>query len=157
MTRQRTTTIVTIVAMAGLLAFALARRSVGRGEPAAQSGPESAVYAMLEAARAGDVAAYLAQYSGPMAATLRAVVAEKSEPGFRDYLRATNAEVKGIAVSGIRQISDSEAELQLEYVFQDRNEVQSIRLERQSGRWKIVRVDSAERIKTLVPYGTPVP
>lgn len=157
MTRKRTTTVVTIAAMAGLFAFAIARRNMRRGEPAEGSGPESAVYAMLEAARAGDVSAYLAQYSGPMASTLRAVVAEKSEPGFRDYLRATNAEVKGVAVSGVRRISDSEAELQLEYVFQDRNEVQSVKLERGSGRWKIVRVDSAERVKTLVPYGTPVP
>jgi hypothetical protein len=142
--------------MAGLLAFAIVRRNSRHGEPAGETGPEGAVYAMLEAARAGDVSAYLAQYSGQMAATLKAVVAEKSAPGFRDYLRSTNAEVKGVAVSGVRQISDSEAELQLEYIFQDRNELQSVKLERQAGRWKIVRVDSAERVKTLVPYGTPV-
>ena len=157
MTSKRTTTIITVLAMAALLAFAIARRNVRRGESTLAAGPEGAVYAMLEASRAGDVSAYLAQYSGPMAATLRAVVAEKSEAGFRDYLRATNAEVKGIAISGVRQVSDSEAELQLEYIFQDRNEVQSVKLERQAGRWKIVRVDSAERVKTLVPYGTPVP
>jgi len=29
-------------------------------------------------------------------------------------------------------------------------------LEKQSGIWKIVQVDSTERVKTLVPYGTPV-
>jgi hypothetical protein len=29
-------------------------------------------------------------------------------------------------------------------------------LERTPAGWKIARVDSAERIKTLVPYGTPV-
>jgi hypothetical protein len=154
---KRTTTIVTMIAMAGLLAFAIARRNVRPKENSPEAGPEGAIYAMLEAARAGDVAGYLAQYSGQMASTLKAVVAEKTEPGFRDYLRTTNAEVKGIAVSGVRQVSDSEAELQLEYIFQDRNEVQSVKLERQSGRWKIARVDSAERVKTLVPYGTPVP
>jgi hypothetical protein len=155
MTGKRTATIVTVLAMAGLLVFAITRRNVRRAGPA-ETGPEGAIYAMLEAARAGDVSAYLAQYSGQMASTLRAVVAEKSEPGFRDYLRSTNAEVKGVAVSGVRQVSDTEAELQLEYIFQDRNEVQSIKLERQSGRWKIARVDGAERVKTLVPYGTPV-
>jgi hypothetical protein len=157
MTSKRTTTIVTALVMASLLAFAISRHSVRRAEPASETGPEGAIYTMLEAARAGDVSAYLSQYSGPMASTLRAVVAEKSEAGFRDYLRSTNAEVKGIAVSGVHQVSNSEAELQLEYVFQDRNEVQSVKLERERDRWKIVRVDSAERVKTLVPYGTPVP
>ena len=29
-------------------------------------------------------------------------------------------------------------------------------LEKINGVWKITRVDSAERVKTLVPYGTPV-
>jgi len=29
-------------------------------------------------------------------------------------------------------------------------------LEKTTGGWKIARVDSAERVKTLVPYGTPV-
>ncbi|HKE26624.1 MAG TPA: hypothetical protein VKB88_29925 [Bryobacteraceae bacterium] len=157
MTSQRTTTIVTLTAMVGLLVFAMSRRNSRGGEPTAETGPEGAVYAMLEAARTGDVSAYLAQYSGQMASTLKAVIAEKSESGFRDYLRSTNAEVKGIAVSGLHQVSDSEAELQLEYIFQDRNEVQTVKLDRLSGRWKIVRVDSAERVKTLVPYGTPVP
>jgi hypothetical protein len=157
MTSKRTTTILTALVMASLLAFTISRRSVHRTEPLSETGPEGAIYAMLEAARAGDVSVYLSQYSGPMASTLRAVVAEKSEPGFRDYLRSTNAEVKGIAVSQVHQISDTEAELQLEYVFQDRNEVQSVKLERERGRWKIVRIDGAERVKTLVPYGTPVP
>jgi hypothetical protein len=156
MTSNRTTIIITAVAMAGLLVFAIARRNVRRAEPV-ETGPESAIYAMLEAARTGDVSRYLAQYSGPMASTLRAVIAEKSEPGFRDYLRSTNAELKGIAISGVRQVSNSEAELRLEYIFQDRNEVQSVTLERQSERWKINRIDSAERVKALVPYGAPVP
>ena len=29
-------------------------------------------------------------------------------------------------------------------------------LEKAPGGWKIARVDSTERVKTLVPYGTPV-
>jgi hypothetical protein len=41
-------------------------------------------------------------------------------------------------------------------VYEDRNEVQQIQVKRVAGAWRIDRVDGAERIKTLVPYGAPV-
>jgi hypothetical protein len=41
-------------------------------------------------------------------------------------------------------------------VYRDRNEVQFVYLSRSSSGWKISRVDGAERIKTLVPFGTAV-
>ena len=53
-------------------------------------------------------------------------------------------------------VSDREVKARVEYVFQDRNEVQYVYLAKMSGAWKISRVDSSERVKTLVPYGTPV-
>jgi hypothetical protein len=34
--------------------------------------------------------------------------------------------------------------------------MQKMYLEKHGDRWKIARVDGAERVKTLVPYGTPV-
>jgi hypothetical protein len=46
--------------------------------------------------------------------------------------------------------------LRVEYVFADRNEVQWMYLENANGSWKIARVDATERVKTLIPYGTPV-
>ncbi len=46
--------------------------------------------------------------------------------------------------------------MRVEYVYQDRNEAQSMYLEKLSGAWKIARVEAAERVKTLIPYGTPV-
>jgi hypothetical protein len=46
--------------------------------------------------------------------------------------------------------------VRVEYVYQDRNEAQTMYLEKASSGWKITRVDGAERVKTLVPYGTPV-
>ena len=49
-----------------------------------------------------------------------------------------------------------QARIRVEYVYEDRNEVQQVELERQDGRWRISSVDSAQRVKTLVPYGTPV-
>jgi hypothetical protein len=44
----------------------------------------------------------------------------------------------------------------VEYVYQDRNEAQIMHLEKAGNDWKIARVDGAERVKTPVPYGTPV-
>ncbi len=49
-----------------------------------------------------------------------------------------------------------EVKVKVEYVFQDRNEVQWMYLEKSGNSWRIARVDTAERIQTLVPYGTPV-
>ena len=71
-------------------------------------------------------------------------------------MQSSNAEIKGVAVEEPKQMSDSEVQVRVEYVYQDRNEVQIMYLEKQTGEWKIARVDSAERVKTLVPYGTPV-
>ena len=52
-------------------------------------------------------------------------------------------------------VSDSEAKVRVEYVYLDRNESPTLLL-RKAGGWKIASVDSAQRVKTLVPYGTPV-
>ena len=46
--------------------------------------------------------------------------------------------------------------MRVEYVYQDRNEAQMMFLEKAQGGWRIARVDGTERVKTLVPYGTPV-
>ena len=63
---------------------------------------------------------------------------------------------KGIAISEPQPVTDREVKVRVEYVYQDRNEAQTMYLEKDAGSWKISRVDGAERVKTLVPYGTPV-
>ena len=52
--------------------------------------------------------------------------------------------------------SPTEGRLAVEYIHQDRNEVQQVHVRKVSNQWKIFRVESAERTKTPVPYGTPV-
>ena len=54
------------------------------------------------------------------------------------------------------RLSEGEVKARVEYVFAGRNEVQIVYLEKAGERWKIARVDDAQRIETLVPYGTPV-
>jgi hypothetical protein len=118
--------------------------------------PQDSIYGMLDAARAGDVKAYLSRYTGQMEASLKQSVSERPEAAFRDYLRSSNAEIKGVAVGEPKALSDREVEVRVEYVYQDRNEVQLLYLEKLRGSWKIARIADAQRVKTLVPYGTPV-
>jgi hypothetical protein len=121
-----------------------------------ESGPESAIWRMVDASRAADPEKYLACYSGEMERQLRQNYREMGAERFQEYLAGTHRQIKGIAVSPPQMSSAGEGRIAVEYVYQDRNEVQQVVVRREGGQWKIVQVESAERIKTLVPYGTPV-
>ncbi len=118
--------------------------------------PRDTIYAMLDAARDGDVAAYIACYGGEMTRRLEQSRDEMTPEGFAKYLRDRNAEIKGIAINEPEQASDSRVRVRVEYVYEDRNEAQLVYLEKAGNDWKIVGLDGAERVPTLVPYGTPV-
>jgi hypothetical protein len=122
----------------------------------APAGPQDAVYAMLDAARAGDTTAYLNGFSGTMRDQLLQVLKENGESNFAAYLKSQNAAFQGVAVSVTDRPSDSEAQVRVEYVYSNRNEVQSIYLRKESSRWRIVKVAGAEQIKTLLPFGSAV-
>ena len=146
--------IVTVAVLTAALAIVLSRRIPHQAS--AESGPQDAIYAMLDAARTGDVSGYLSAYTGQIAASLKQAVSESTESAFSTYLRESNSAVKGIALHEPVTLTDREVKIRAEYVYADRNEVQFFYMERTGGGWKIARVDAAERIKTLVPYGTPV-
>jgi hypothetical protein len=121
--------------------------------------PEDAVWAAVEAAKSGDVARYLALFAEPMRGQLEQSEREMGEAAFRDYLTRTASQPKGIAISPLddpQAPPGPAARYRVEFVFADRNEVQQYTLQRDGKRWQIANVDSAERIKTLIPYGTPV-
>ncbi len=160
MTRQRKAQALTVAVMAAVLAAILAARSGWRptlaSAPKPDPTPQDAIYAMLDAAREGDVATYVTHYTGRMESSLRQAIAERTESGFAAYLKQANAPIKGIAITEPQPLTDREVKVRVEYVYQDRNEVQYMYLEKLGKDWRIARVDAAERIKTLVPYGTPV-
>jgi hypothetical protein len=119
--------------------------------------PQDAIYTALDAARAGDVAAYLSAFTGQMEQSLRQSIVEQGEPAFAKYLMETNAPVKGVALAEMQPVSGAEARVRVEFVYTDRNEAQVFHLEKQPDkRWRIARLEAAQRIPTLVPYGTPV-
>ncbi len=161
MTRQRKAQVLTIVVLLGVGGFAIVARSGWRpslriGAVKAEATPQDAIYNMLDAARDGDVSKYLSHYTGQMEASLKQAIAESTEAGFARYLKESNAAIKGVAINEPQALTDREVKVRVEYVYQDRNEVQQMYLEKGAAVWKIARVDSAERVKTLVPYGTPV-
>jgi hypothetical protein len=121
--------------------------------------PETAIWAAVDAAKAGDVARYLALFAQPMRGQLEESRKEMGEAAFRDYLVKTASQPKGIALSSLddpQAPPGATARYRVEFVFADRNEVQQYTVQNAGRQWQIARVDSAERIKTLIPYGTPV-
>ena len=125
---------------------------LGRSKPVE---PRDVIYAMLDAARDGEVDDYLDCYAGQMERTLRQSLEEMGSERFAQFLMERNEDIKGIAMNAPKESGD-QAEVRVEYVYADRNEVQEIYLERLSGEWKIARVSEIRRIETPVPYGTPV-
>ena len=88
MTKERKTQIVTIAVLAAAFGVVLAQKTgwkisdvnvgdiVQRPAPKAEPSPQDAIYAMLDAARVGDVKAYLTSYTGQMDAALKQSLAE---------------------------------------------------------------------------------
>jgi hypothetical protein len=145
--------IVTVLVLMGALAVVVLRSTDFR-LTRLNAKPQDAVYAMFDAARAGDVERYLGSYTGEMAQLLAR--AKSESPNFAAYLRDSNAGLKGIAMMEPQPQPDGQVKLRVEYVYQDRNEAQLFFLDRTAGGWKISRVEASERVKTVIPYGTPV-
>lgn len=154
MTKRNLAQLLTLALLAAIVGLIVYKK---RPAPApVESGPESAIWRMVDASRAADPEKYLACYSGEMERQLRQNYREMGAERFQEYLAGTHRQIKGIAVSPPQMSSAGEGRIAVEYVYQDRNEVQQVVVRREGGQWKIVQVESAERIKTLVPYGTPV-
>lgn len=121
--------------------------------------PQEQIFSMMfDAAKAGDVRAYLHCFTGDLRARLQKTVEEVGEAKFADYLKRTSSEPKAfvVRVSEIEAISANEVKVPLEYVYADRNEVQIHRVTQVGSDWKISGVEQRQRIRTLIPYGTEV-
>lgn len=156
--KSRLPAIVTILLIAGGLVY-LAQRERWSGwkssaEPDAT--PERTIWQMSDASRRGDVKGYLDCFSGVLRQNLEKTVADLGEGEFSEYLKRLEAALTGIALSDLEQTSDDQATLRVEFVFRGRTESQRNQLKRTDGRWKVVRVDDAESVKSLIPYGTAV-
>jgi len=158
MTRAARARLLTLSVLAALLLFAVARR-IPLGErlsAPARAQEQDAVYAMFDAAKEGRVDAYLDAYTGALRASIEQAAREQGTGKFAAYLRAQTAAVKGLAIQAPQKLSATQSRLPVEYVYQDRSEAQTMTLELAGGVWRILAIDAAERVQTLVPYGTRV-
>jgi hypothetical protein len=152
MNMKRKAQIATLLLMAALAVAALRKPA----EEPVTAQPQDAIYGMLDAVREGDLSKYLDAHTGVMEASLRRTAAEIGETRLLKSLQDKNAPLKGVAILEPERVSDREVKARVEYVFADRNEAQIYYLEKIGERWKIARVDTAQRIETSIRYGTPV-
>jgi hypothetical protein len=115
----------------------------------------AAIYATMDAARAGDVSRYLDGYTGPMRAALQRSLDDSGGPAFARYLQGLDAGVKGLAVR-VDSSGEREAKARVEYVYQELNDVQAVYLEKERGVWRIARTGGDQPVKAAIPYGTPI-
>lgn len=159
--------ILTAVLVAGVAVFVIAERSgwpAGDGSVGSlisrssdkKAEPRDTIYTMLDAARDGDVEAYVDCFVGDAQKRIAQSRDEMTAERFGRYLTERNREIKGIAINQAEAAGEGKNRIRVEYVYADRNEVQYFTLAEQSGEWKIVGMERAERVETLVPYGTPV-
>jgi hypothetical protein len=144
----------TVLLIIGALIFFVARPRLRTAEHGFNTAnPESVVWRMSDATRAGEVDAYLNCFDGKLRQNMEKTVAEMGERQFSDYLQRLNEEITGIAVSDLKLTGEAGADLRVEFVYRGKNEAQQHHLVLRDGVWKIDRVDESERIKTLIPYG----
>ena len=111
---------------------------------------------MTDAWRLGNVRNYLDCFADPLRAKLQRTATEMGEVKFSEFLKKTNNEVKGLAISGTTAAAADEFEVLLEFIYKDKNESQLHVVRKVNGAWRIVEVKGTTRIPTLVPYGTEV-
>ena len=129
------------------------KRKVAEETLAESSSAEAVIWQMMDAARAGDGAAYLNCFTSELKQKLEKTRAEMGAQSFSEYLKRLDAELTGVAVSDFAQRNEAEASLRVEFVYRGKNEAQQHRFQLVNGVWKIAQVDGAERINVLVPYG----
>ncbi len=149
--KNRAALAITVLVIGLVLAVVI----VLRPERSATGGPEQAITDMLTASRQGEAQRYFDCFGGRLRETTERSAEDMSAAGFREYLREQGRAIKGYAVTE-REERGSKARLRVEFVYEDRNEVQWVTLERERARWKIIRLTPAERVEPPVPYGTKV-
>lgn len=167
MTTETRAKVITAALGVGLVSFVVAQRggwnpaetasgSILQSAPAKEPVPQDAIYRMLDAAKEGDVEAYLACFQGE---TARRIAQSRDEMGgaeFAKYLARRNAEVKGFAIYESEEGPAESKIVTVEYVYEDRKEAQNFHLAEGPDGWIIERMDAAQRMEVAVPYGTPV-
>ena len=114
------------------------------------------IRAMSQYSREGRVEEYLNCFAPEMRQRLVRVRQEMKDAAFAEQLRRRAEPVRGIAFSDETPLDANTVQIKVEWVFEDRNEVQMFRLTKADGLWKIAEMTEARYKKPPVPYGTKV-
>jgi hypothetical protein len=117
--------------------------------------PEAAVSALFDAASRGDDAIYLKLLAGDLRRSLEDSRSQMGVEAFRKGLKQSTAGLKAVATSAAGATGDQTL-LDVDLVFADRNERQSIALAPKDNGWQVVSISAAVFQKPDVLYGTPV-
>ena len=142
--------------LASVVAGAICLTGCGESPPPAGSGAMECIRALSQSSREGCVEDYLRCFAPAMRRKLERARDEMQKGEFADYLRRRAEPVKGFAMYDEIVLGEETVRLKVEWVFQDRNEIQTFQLKKIDGQWKIVDMDEAQYRKPPVPYGTPV-
>ena len=123
--------------------------------PSPSSGAESCLRTLLESAARGDVASYLACFSGPLARRLEREVDERGRDAFAQDLRAAARSRKSHAIFAGETEPGGAVRVAVESVYPDRNERQTYRLERVDERWLVTDVETVRGREPKTKYGAP--
>ena len=149
--------LLTLVVM-GVVAWAGLRRQADgdgpHGPDTELSDPvEARVHSLLQSARDGDVAAYLAAFDDPMRARIEREVDEKGRDTFRSVLQQAARSRKSRAVFASVRDGDDIASVVVETVYPDHNERQTYRFGRAPGGWLITDVTTLRGQEPPSRYG----
>ncbi|MBI2301812.1 MAG: hypothetical protein HYU66_23150 [Armatimonadetes bacterium] len=145
---------------AAILSVAIVAAVLLTSRPGSSGGsggtPKDVIYdRLLPAMKAGDVRAYLKCFDEPLAAELRTAAETDGWAKLSQSLRAHDARVTGVAVTN-EEVAGDEASLQLEWVYREDSDVQTVALRRANGRWLIRSLTPQRRARLPIPYGTEV-
>ena len=152
MKTNSTARVLAAIALFGAIGVGILRN---RKAPSETVGPEATVFAMIQAARTGNVSRYLASYGAPALENLRQTIREQGETAFADEIRRSNATIQGIAAADPEITGDS-AKIRVEYIYTDRTQVQRLSLIRYPKGWLIVGTEEEELARMPVPFGATV-
>jgi hypothetical protein len=133
------------------------RRTTTSPTPDPLAGASARVHRLLDAARAGDVAAYLDGFAPPLRPRLERTVAEGGRDAFAAGLKAAATARRGRAVFDPVADGPDAALVAVEFVYEDRNERQTFRLRREEGgdTWRVVDVAGVRGREPASRYGAP--
>ena len=118
--------------------------------------PEDIIQAMLAASRLGDARSYLDYFTDTLRLQLNATRQQMGEARFREYLVESQAPVMGVAITRLADAQPDRVRCEVEFVFRDKNQRQTIELAKEGERWRIDAMGQAVYVKPAIPYGTKV-